>query len=363
MLMSQLDRAELWERIDTRSMRDLLNGFPHQLRDGLERVRGLKLPMSFPVHNVVVLGMGGSAIGGDVARAAVSDLLRVPLLVNRDCRVPAFVGSQTLAIASSYSGNTEETIAAYEAARQAGAWIACLSSGGRLAQMAQRDGRPILRMPGGLPPRAALGYSTVMILGILSAAQLVSNLQDAVEEATGLLASMSGKLRPEVPAADNPAKSLASALHGKLIAVYASGGILGCAAYRWRCQIEENAKNLALHHTLPEMDHNELVGWEMPPEILRRTAVVFLRDCAETPQVRHRVSLTSKLVQRRSGSVHEVFSSGGSPLARVMSTIYLGDFVSYYLACLNAVDPTPVEVIEMLKRELAALSPGLVQDA
>ena len=354
--MSQLDRSELWERIDARSMRDLLTGFPQQLRDGLERVRELVFPASSPMHNVVVLGMGGSAIGGDVARAAVSDLLRVPLLVNRDCRVPAFVGPQTLAIASSYSGNTDETIAAYGAARRAGAWVACLSSGGKLVQMAQRDGRPVLRMPGGLPPRAALGYSTVMILGVLSAAQLVPDMRGAVEEAAGILTSMSHKLRPEVPAADNPAKSLASDLHGKLVAIYAAGGILGCAAYRWRCQIEENAKTLALHHTLPEMDHNELVGWEMPPELLRRTAVVFLRDCAETPDFRHRVSLTRKLVQRRSGSVHEVFSSGDSPLARILSAIYFGDFVSYYLACLNSVDPTPVEVIEMLKKELAALS-------
>jgi glucose/mannose-6-phosphate isomerase len=361
--MSLLDHPEFFERIDARSMRHLLSGFPRQLRDGLELVQGLEIPRSLTVQHVLVLGMGGSAIGGDVARAALSDLLRVPLLVNRDCRVPAFVGSQTLAIASSYSGNTEETLAACEAAQQAGAWVACLTSGGRLARLAGRDGLPVMRMPGGLPPRAALGYSTAMILGLLAAAQLVPDMSGAVEEAAGLLAAMNSRLRPEIPTADNPAKSLASALHGKLVAVYASEDMLGCAAYRWRCQIEENAKNLALHHTLPEMNHNELVGWELPAELLRHTAVVFLRDCAETAQVRHRVSLTRKLVLRRSGCVHEVFTSGASPFARVMSAVYFGDFVSYYLACLNEVDPTPVEVIDTLKRELAALSAASAQDA
>jgi glucose/mannose-6-phosphate isomerase len=157
-----------------------------------------------------------------------------------------------------------------------------------------------------------------------------------------------------VPTERNPAKTIALSLYGNLAAIYGGSGLLDSVAARWRCQIEENAKNLALHHVLPEMNHNEILGWEHPEQSLHRVAVVFLRDKADHPQVRRRFDLTRQIVAKKAGAVHEVWSEGESPLARAFSTIYLGDFVSLYLAFLNGVDPTQIDAIELLKRELGS---------
>jgi glucose/mannose-6-phosphate isomerase len=220
--------------------------------------------------------------------------------------------------------------------------------------MAAANGHPVLRMPGGLPPRAALGHSLIALLTALQAMQIMPDMSGSIQETVEVLLALRDRYGSQNPESSNPAKKLASSLYGKVVAIYGSNGIMESAAYRWRSQIAENAKNLASHHVLPEMNHNELVGWLYPEEVLRRIGVVFLRDREDHPQIQRRFELTRDLIIEKSGALHEIWSEGNSLLARVLSVIYLGDFVSLYLAYLNNTDPTPVAVIDYLKKNLSA---------
>ncbi len=350
--MSVLDRPDRLAALDPNSMRDLIGSWPSLVGDAHQAARKLSLPRLHDFANIVVSGMGGSAIGGDVVRAVTAPMLRAPLMVSRDYRLPAFAGPSTLVIASSYSGNTEETLSSYERAQAAGAHIVCLTSGGKLAAAAKRNGHPLILLPAGLPPRSILGYSAIMIFGTLIVLGQLPEMDAQIEEAVSVLTRLTVRNGPSTPESDNPAKGIARSIQGKIAAIYASSALLDPAAVRWRGQIEENAKNLAFHHLLPEMDHNELVGWALPEPVLEKIGVIFLRDRGDHPQVQRRFDFTRQIVARKAGVVHEIWTEGESPLSRIFSVICLGDFVSLYLACLNGVDPTPVPVIESLKQKL-----------
>jgi glucose/mannose-6-phosphate isomerase len=350
--LSILDQPDRWESLDPGAMRHLIQSFPAQIEGAAQMARTLSLTSAAPITNVVVAGMGGSAIGGDVIRALAASWLEIPFLVCRDYRLPRFVGPSTVLFASSYSGNTEETLSVYEQARLAGAAIICITSGGKLASLAHSHGHPVIPLPSELPPRAALGYSTVFLLGAMTALKLAPDMSASLRETVAVLNQLVAAYAPEVPVHKNRAKLMAHAIHGRIVALYAANSILEPAAVRWRGQLEENAKNLAFHHLLPEMNHNELVGWELPSQALRQIAVVFLRDMEDHPQVQRRFDLTREIIARKASPVYEIWSEGESPLARIFSVICLGDFVSLYLAWLNSVDPTPVPVIETLKQAL-----------
>ena len=352
--MSILDQMDRLASLDPQSMLQLIESLPTLVAGAARVAQVLSLPAPPRISQVLVSGMGGSAIGGDVIRAVTADSLKIPFFVCRDYRLPGFIASDTLVFASSYSGNTEETLSAYEQARAAGATIICLTSGGKLASLARTNGHPLIQLPTGLPPRAALGYSSVMLLSALRVLGLVPDMTGPLLETVDLLNGLVARYGPGTPEQSNEAKRIALSVHGRLIAVYASSALMDPAAVRWRGQIEENAKNLAFHHLLPEMNHNELVGWELPDRLLQQIGVVFLRDRADHPQVQRRFDLTKEMIGMRTSVVHEVWSEGESPLARIFSIICLGDFVSFYLACLNSVDPTPVPVIETLKQKLGA---------
>ncbi len=347
--MSSLDQLDRWEVLDGSSMRHLMQSFPGQVAGAVQMAQTLSLTPRERIAHVVVSGMGGSAIGGDVVRAALGSVMRVPLVVCRDYRLPAFVDSSTVVFASSYSGNTEETLSAYDHAHGAGALIFCLTSGGKLAALARSHGYPVIQLPAGLPPRAALGYSSIMLIGALAALGQAPDMSEALRETEELLKNLVVRYCPETPEQHNQAKRLARSLHGKVVALYASSGILDPVAVRWRGQIEENAKNLAFHHLLPEMNHNEIVGWELPEPVLRQIGVVFLRDIADPAPIGCRFDFTRELVAKKAGACREAWTEGESALARLFSLICLGDFVSLYLAFLNQVDPTPVRIIERLK--------------
>lgn len=350
--MSLLDEPDRWQRIDAKSMYLLVDSFPDQIEAAAESAKGVDLRDGADRSVVVVSGLGGSAIGGDLARTLIGAELKIPFLVNRDYSLPAFAGPSALVIACSYSGNTEETLGAYRQARQAGAQIVCITSGGKLEEMAQADSVPVLRVPGGLPPRAALGHSLVTLLAAFGKMNLVSALSERISETVELLRSLRERYGVSSPEADNRAKAMAASLAGKVVAIYGSSGVMEPVALRWRTQIEENAKNLAFHQALPEMNHNELVGWVHPGPVLRKIGVVMLRDEGDHPQVQRRFELTREVLAGKCGVLHEVWSEGDSLLSRVLSSLYLGDYVSLYLAYLNGVDPSPVEVIDYLKREL-----------
>jgi glucose/mannose-6-phosphate isomerase len=350
--MSVLDQPDRWTTVDPRSMRALVEKFPEQAESAVQTARNIQLPIPQKIRSLVVTGLGGSAIGGDLVRSIAGQHLKYPFFVNRDYNLPGFVDDTCLVFACSYSGNTEETLSAYEQAHRAGAAIICVTSGGRLQSLAKRDSFPVLPLPGGLPPRAALAYSLFTLLIAMESLRLIPDQSSAIRETLNLLKELSVEYGVANPEAVNPAKALARSLSGKIVAIYGSNAILDAAAYRWRSQIAENSKNLAFHHVLPEMNHNELVGWLMPQAALKNVGVVLLRDKGDHPQVQRRFDLTREIINGKPGTLQEVWSRGESVLARVLSIILLGDFVSLYLALLNDIDPSPVQVIDYLKQKL-----------
>ena len=355
--MSVLDQPEKWKSFDPKSMYTLLESLPEQVKETVQAGRNLSIPTACNFYSIVVTGLGGSAIGGDLARSIAGRNLCKPFLVNRDYDLPAFIDDSTLVFACSYSGNTEETLSAYRQAVKAKAFIICITSGGKLQAMAKAEGNPVLTLPVGLPPRAALGHSLFMLLSAMQALGAIPDMTEPIDETIKLLVNLRDRYSPTKPESINPAKNIAGSLCGKIIAVYGSSALLDATAFRWRSQIEENAKNLAFHHVLPEMNHNELVGWRYPADALQKIGVLLLRDKGDHPQVQRRFELTKEIISGKAGALHEVWSEGESLLARVMSLIYLGDYVSLYLSYLNRADPTPVEVIDYLKSQLSVAEP------
>jgi len=307
--------------------------------------------------SAIVAGMGGSAIGGSMLAATYSSVLTCPLNVIRDYHLPAYVGPDTLVVASSNSGNTEETLACYDQARKVRAPLLAATTGGKLAEKAKADRVPLITFPGGLQPRAALGYSLIPL--VIAAARLglmPRAMTEDVDEAAAVLVRIRNENNPELASSSNLAKRLAQSWVGKLPVIYGSQGERGVAAYRWKTQINENAKAYAVANVLPELNHNETVGWSgthgqaQPEKIL---SVVFLRDDREPSHIAKRVELTSEIVRKVAASIDDVWAIGESALARMLSLVYVGDFASCYLALAYGEDPTPVKVIDWLKGELA----------
>jgi len=300
---------------------------------------------------VAVLGMGGSAIGADLVFAAAPHL-RVPAAVVRGYDLPAWVGPDTLVVAISYSGDTEETLAATDAALGRGCAPLCICSGGRLAAFAAERRLPAVAVPQGLQPRAALGHLAMPLLAALERVGLVPRLDRDVAEAAALLGDAAVDYAPGVADEFNPAKAVARRLHGRVAVVYGAGPTAPVAR-RWKTQINENAKAPAFFAELPELDHNEIEGWSGHASLRGESHVVVLEDTLASERLRRRIALTASAIAGCGVSVERLATRGVSPLARVFSLVALGDHASLYLALLEGVDPTPVEAIQQLKRALA----------
>ena len=355
--MGALDQKEFLEKMDRHNMLKWIEDFGAQLRHAEEigLALSLKPDLGQGISNIVFSGLGGSAIGADFIRSYLAYEMPIPILVNRHYRLPAFVNERTLLIVSSYSGDTEETLASLKEGLNRHAKILAISSGGELARKAQVHSFPVIQIPGGMSPRAALGYSAIPLMIALSKigfkqAYRAEEVREARELTDQLAKTQYG---PSIPEDRNLAKQLASQCFKKYPIVYAGTDFLDVVALRWRGQIEENAKALASHHILPEMNHNELVGWQNPAPILKDFVVLILRDQADHTRVRMRMKLSEEIIARKAAKVTELSSQGKGLLARMMSLIHLGDWLSFYLAALYQVDPTPVEVIQYLKSELA----------
>lgn len=355
--MNILDDNTLTEKNDPQKMAKLIHDFSNQLKHAEEIGTALSLDPNLGkgISKIVFSGLGGSAIGADFIRTYLAYDLKIPIFVNRHYRLPAFVDESTLLVVSSYSGDTEETISSLQEGLKRKARILAISSGGELGRQSRSHSFPLIQIPGGFSPRAALGYSVVPLLVALSKIGFQTAYRaDEVKEAQAVthnLAESHYGLR--VPFEKNLAKQYASACFKKYPIVYAAIDYFDVVALRWRGQIEENSKALASHHVLPEMNHNELVGWQHPKELLKEAVVFFLRDEADHKRIQMRMNLTRDVIKRYANKVFEIRSQGKSLLARMFSLVYLGDWISFYLACLNQVDPTPVEVIKYLKTELA----------
>ena len=349
--MTDLDDVRALRGVDASDMLGAISRLADDCRTAYEASRGLDLPSAQGVSSVVVCGMGGSAMAGELLRSVFRDRLTVPIEVNRGHALPAYAASHTLVLGSSYSGNTSETVAAFDEAVSRGCRLLAVTGGGALAEAATSAGAPIVPLPGGYQPRAALGHLGLASLGALEAMGLAPPMAEDVEEAVQELERLTGHTGPEVPAASNPAKQLAELIGERVPVIWGAEGIGSVAAMRWKTQMNENGKLPAFWSSMSELDHNEVVGWTAP--FGERYLVVGLRHDGEDPQLTPRFPLSYDIVRAAGGEVEEVAARGTSSLARLMSLISIGDLTSVYLAIGRGVDPTPVPVIERLKAALA----------
>jgi glucose/mannose-6-phosphate isomerase len=344
-----LDRAAV-DAVDPTGQIDDILGLPEHLRDAPYRVESAGLGPRDAPGGLVVAGMGGSAIGGALARAALGDRASRPIAVSRSYELPGWTTADTMVLCASYSGNTEETLACYEAAGVVGAPRIVVTTGGRLAEAAREDGVPVIPLPGGFQPRAAVGYLTVAALEVAALCGAGDGVRAEIDVAAAHAEQLVAEWGPHGPE-DSLPKSIARALNDTVPQI-AGAGLTSAVAYRWKCQINENSKLPAFAHDLPELDHNEIVGWSGAPD-LGRFSAVFLDDADLHPRARQRIELTRTLVEPDAASTFVVQTQGESATERLLSLVLLGDLVSLYLAVLRGVDPEPVEVIERLKEELA----------
>ncbi len=348
--MATLSREAIAEVDRSGQLNDVL-ALPEHLRDALWRVESAIMNEWDTPGGLVVAGMGGSAIGGDLACAALGDHASRPIFVTRAYGLPPWTTPETTVLCASYSGNTEETLACYEAAAALGAQRVVVTTGGRLAELARADKVPVIPLPGGFQPRAAVAYMTVAALEVAALCGAGPRLTSEIDVAGAHAEQLVAEWGPDAPE-DSLAKELARGLLGSA-PVVAGAGLTIPVAYRWKTQINENAKLPCFAHELPELDHNELVGWEGAPEV-GRFAAVFLDDSDAHPRVKERMELTEKLIADSATASFHVETRGETTIERVISLVLLGDLVSVYLAALRGVDPGPVRLIEQLKAELAA---------
>ncbi len=344
-----LDAASI-AMIDTSDLLADIVGLPEQVRDAMWKVESAQLSPWDSPGGLIVAGMGGSGMGGLLARAMLGDHASRPILSARTYGLPAWTTPDTTVLCASYSGNTEETLACYEAAGALGARRVAVTSGGRLAELARADGVPVIPVAGGFQPRAAVAYMTVAALEVAGLCGAGPRMGAELDVAADHLEQLVVEWGAD-GAEDCESKALARALAGS-VPVIAGSGLTEPIAYRWKTQFNENAKIPAFSHELPELDHNEIVGWQGASSF-GRFAAVFFDDADTHPRVKERIALTRELVAEQASSTHVVASRGVTAVERVFSLVLLGDLVSLYSAVLRGVDPTPVDVIEGLKGRLA----------
>lgn len=348
---SILDDSAVWKGLDRAGMMGFTAAFHVQCEEAvrLGREWAATLPGA-KVEHTVVAGMGGSGAGGDLLQA----LAEKPVTVSKGYEIPPFVGVGTLFFAVSHSGKTEETISAYRAGRERGALVLAIASGGELADLAGRDGVPFCLIPGGQPPRTAFGFLSLPLL-LAAARYEVTALPDSgTQETLGVLEEVAEACGPMNATPGNPAKQLALALKGSIPIVYGAQGLTGAVALRWKTQFNENAKLPSFSYCLPEMNHNEIMGWEGVKEQDKTFAVVMLREGTESPRIRARFDITKSLIKDKA-PFYEVWGRGEAPLARAMYLNHFGDWVTVYSALLRGVDPSAIDSINRLKTALSRM--------
>ena len=342
--------------IDPQDMFGAIYNFTDQIKEAITIGEQIKLNKDYSsCNNIVVAGMGGSAIGGDVAKTITQNELTVPFFVNRNYSLPNWVNEKTLVICSSYSGNTEESLSAYEDALKKGAMICGISTGGQLSEKIQSKGYDLITIPGGLQPRAALAYSFVPMLYLLNKIGLISNT---------LIDDLSNSISPlemrrdtnSIGDTSNPIYKLAKEVYGMIPIIYGITDTTGVVALRWKGQLCENSKMLAYHNEIPELNHNEIVGWGNNPDLLSELSVIWLRDKNDNKRVRARQDITKSLLDDMDIIQHEVNAEGANNLERLLYLINFGDWLSYWCAILHNTDPSPVEKINKLKKALEEIN-------
>jgi glucose/mannose-6-phosphate isomerase len=342
---------------DSLGFLDAVGGLPEQLTDAHRRARetlvGAPFPAASDIANIVVLGMGGSGIAGDALAAVANATLSVPVLVLKQLRTPRFIGPGTLAFAVSYSGDTDETVDMATSALDAGAHVVAVSRGGALAALARARGGVHVDCPDGYLPRAALGALLTPVLVALERVGLLPEAGEWLDQARQQLTARREKCRPEVTGSANPAREIARKI-GTTIPIFYGGGALGAvAAFRWKCDVNENAKAPAFWNWYPELDHNEICGWGQHGDVTRQLfTLVELRHDFEHEELERRFTLTRALIEETLVQVLDVRAEGEGRLAQLLDLMYVGDWASCYLALDHDVDPGPIDAIAQLKDAL-----------
>lgn len=338
-------------RLDTLGMFDLTAGLPEQARQAAEDARGIDtLPDKAAVENVIVLGMGGSGIAGDILQAAAGPFMSVPVVTVKSYELPAFVGDGSLVFAISCSGNTEETLEAATEAAMQGARIVAVTQGGELAKLAAGWGAPVVSVPEDIPqPRAALAALAIPPLVVLEEIGLFPGARQWIDQALAQLERRRDALVRE----GNEAQLLARKIGRTLTLIHGGGPIGSTAAQRWKTQINENAKSPAFWAAQPELCHNEIQGWGQHGDVTRQVlTLIALRHDSEHPQVMRRFELTAEYLREVVGGIEEVRAEGDGDLAQLLDLVLFGDFVSLHLAYQEGIDPGPVPVLADLKTRL-----------
>jgi glucose/mannose-6-phosphate isomerase len=346
--LRSLDKDSI-DAVDPNGMLGDVLAQPLQLGDALWRTESAGLRARDLPGGLVVCGMGGSAIGGDLAAAALGDRATRPITIVRGYALESWTSPESLVLCASYSGNTEETLACFEAAGAAGAQRVVLTTGGKLAELAREEDVPVIGVPAGMQPRAAVVYMTIGVLECAALCGAAPALHAEIDMATGLLERLVEEWGPAGDDASE-AKAIARRLHGTVPIIHGASATTA-PARRWSTQINENASSPAFWTELPEGNHNQICGWERGRD-LAALAGVFLCDPDQHPRVQRHAELASAELERVGAPALTVNTRGESRLERVLSAVLLGDLVSVYLAVLVGVDPTPVEAITRLKHEL-----------
>ena len=352
------DNLQHIKTIDPDGMIDHINAMPDHIAQTWERAQSLRLPDSFAaIDRIVICGMGGSAIGGELVSAAIADTCPVPVAVNRDYTLPAFAqGRNTLVVACSHSGGTEETRAAFAEAGARGTQRMVICTGGALKAEAEAAAVRVWTYDYNSQPRAALGFSLALLLTLMDKLGFTQGMAGQVAEAVDEMRSQGAKFRAETLTSDNAAKALTEQLQGHIPAVYGAGMMVPVAR-RWMTQFNENSKTWAEFAMMPELNHNAVVGIEHPEGLAGKVAVVMLRSSYDSKRIAQRFDETRKLLKQRAGiAVYELWGSGQSRLAQMLTALQYGDYVSYYLAIAVKTNPTPVDAIAMLKENLSKLA-------
>jgi glucose/mannose-6-phosphate isomerase len=328
-----------------------IKDLPLQIRDAWKIVQGAMLPPAYgDVRNITVLGMGGSAIGGEFAGALLADELKVPLNVHRDYGNPGYVGRDSLVIASSFSGNTEETLSGFEEAKKRGAKILAITTGGKLAEEAKALRLPLITFGYRAQPRAALGYSLTLVMGTLAKLGFARDMGKEIDAALADVAKLEERVHEG--ARTNDAKTMARSIVGRIPVVFGAG-VMGVMARRVKDQWNENAKNWAHFDVMSELNHNAVVGFPHPPIARDAQVVLLLRSKRDNPRHKVRFDVTKELLDRSQILHQDLQFDGGSLLSEVLQMTYFTDYVSFYVALLNGADPSPVTSIDYLKDRLA----------
>lgn len=348
--MTELDL----ERFDPAGMLATVEASGDQWASALANAAEVDDPRFARVRSVIVCGMGGSGIAADVAQlVAFHHGTGIPVVPVKGYTLPAWIGPQTLFIAVSYSGETEETLTCLEQARQARCQIAVVTSGGKLGRLADERGYPSVAVPGGGQPRANLPNLVAPVIGLLEGARIVSGVLKQIAAVPGHVREAAARWSHQVPAEDNEVRQLAASLDGLVPIFYGGEGFPALVAMRAKCQVNENAKRPAFHNQLPELDHNEVVGWQQIPQVTARCGLVAIRDRHEHPQVASRFEVTLDLVGVGFSTVARHDLEGDNAVLRFARGVLFVDLLSVHLALRDEVDPTPVDRITELKRRIA----------